>query len=452
MRNTLILIIILISALTKDTSAQTFHGDWKGKLTLPMARLNLGFSFSDEKTTWKGTLDSPDQKAFGIPLSKVHVNNDSIFVNLDKINLKYQGKLIQDTIQGVFEQNGFKGPLNLTRSHKTELIQQPIPYQTPRPPFNYQVKEVSFTNKHNGINLAGTLTIPTNAIQKKHPALLLIAGSGPMDRDETIFNHKPFAVIADYFTQKGFVVLRYDKRGINQSKGNFAKVTQHDLVEDASYAFQYLRKLPYVDTNKIGIIGHSEGASISFQLAKVEPELDFIVSMAGPAISGKDIILQQKRSLSTSESNYDSKLDEELLNYISTTPNQEITKNKIEQLILKHAQLDKNTLNQYSEAMSNPWIISFIKYDPCSDLNQIKIPLFAINGDKDIQVEATTNLDFFKKCMRNKGLLTTKKYPNLNHLFQMSKSGLPNEYAEIQETLNKNVLDDIYIWIVKKIQ
>ena len=130
----------------------------------------------------------------------------------------------------------------------------------------------------------------------------------------------------------------------------------------------------------------------------------------------------------------------------------EITKNKIEQLILKHAQLDKNTLNQYSEAMSNPWIISFIKYDPCSDLNQIKIPLFAINGDKDIQVGATTNLEFFKKCMRNKGLLTTKKYPNLNHLFQMSKSGLPNEYAEIQETLNKNVLDDIYIWIVKKIQ
>lgn len=450
MKNTLYIILILL-LLPSVGHAQKFEGDWKGILEINTStKLNIILHIKKSNGDWNTTLDSPQQGAMGIPMKSTTVKNDSILIEEPSLGIKMVGTVEGNSFnvkfsQGIFEQQVYFKQLSKGEVSKNEELKRS---QTPKAPFPYDVKEVSFSNKSAGVNLAGTLTAPKSINNKKAPAILLIAGSGPLDRDETIMGHKLFAIIADYFTRKGYIVLRYDKRGVNKSEGKMQNLTSYDLAEDAETALEYLKKQHDVDKKNIGIIGHSEGGMIAAMLAKKDKGLNYIVSMAGPGLSGYEL-LQEQFGYSMPE------LETYIKDILSYTYNTDRAEINVEDALAttKYEFTDANQkmmLEQLAKNMTSPWFITFIKHNPCDDYNEIKIPVLAINGAKDRQVFAASNINKLKSCMKNRGILTTKIYDNLNHLFQNCDTGHPNEYSFIEETIDINVLDDISEWIIKK--
>lgn len=441
MRSTIITMICILS--TTICSANGMVGSWKGKLLENFTSLNIVIHLTkDANNNWGATMDSPDQMAYGIKMQTLYAQNDSISLTIPNLKINYQGKYSSDSIKGTFTQQGQLFPLNLNRFVDENINNRP---QTPQAPFPYTEQLVTFKNGE--IELAGTMTLPKNIGKNKLPAILLIAGSGPIDRDENMFNHKPFAVIADFFTKKGFIVLRYDKRGIGDSKGNFSTATTADFTSDAQAALAYLREVKHVDTQKIGVIGHSEGASIVFQLAN-QKSINFMVSMAGPGISGGDILKRQVKILTRNAPQFLTDYNK-TIDYISATQPDAIDESLVASCFsyLDSTSNGKERVQQLTNALLTPWMVHFIQYNPCNDIKSIKRPLFAIHGAKDIHIEPELNLRSIEQCFTNKKLLTTKIYPNLNHLFQNSTTGMPNEYVQIKETIDINVLNDIYLWI-----
>lgn len=450
MKNTLYITLILL-LLPLVGYAQKFEGDWKGELDINTSiKLNIILHIKNSNGLWSTTLDSPDQGAMGIPMKNTTVNNDSIQIEEPSLGIKIVGTINDNKLNSKFTQGSFEQLIKFKQlsredAEKAKDLQRP---QTPKAPFPYDVKEVNFSNKSAGVSLAGTLTTPKSINNKKAPAILLIAGSGPLDRDETIMGHKLFAIMADYFTRKGYVVLRYDKRGVNKSEGKMQNITSLDLAEDAEAALEFLRKQNYVDKNNIGLIGHSEGGMIAAMIAKKDKGLNYIVSMAGPGLSGYEL-LQEQFGYSMPE------LETYIKDILSYTYNTDRAEINVEDALAttKYEFADANQkmmLEQLAKNMTSPWFIYFIKYNPCNDYKEVKIPVLAINGGKDKQVFATSNIKKLKSCMKNRGILTTKIYDNLNHLFQNCDTGHPNEYSLIEETIDINVLDDISEWIIKK--
>lgn len=384
-------------------SAQNISGSWNGELVAGLQKIPLVLNLAADSTC---TLDSPQQGAKGIPASVDFLSADSLKISVSSLNASYSARLKNGELKGTFTQNGFKLPLSLKPG---ELAKANRP-QNPKPPYPYETEEVTFTNSKAGATLAGTLTIPKGDAKC---VLLMVTGSGAQNRDEEVFDHRPFAVIADRLARAGIATLRYDDRATGKSiGGKDPNVTTKDFAEDALAGIEWLRKDGRF--KKVGLLGHSEGGTIAFMLG-AQKKLDFIISLAGPAVKGDSILLEQNKVLGGNAA-------------------KDLT---IEQL------------RQMPAIKQSPWIQWFIDYDPQPDIAKIKCPVMALNGSKDCQVIARQSLPALRRgLLRNKRNLI-KEYEGLNHLFQHCQTGFPTEYATIEETFSEEVLNDIIAWIKK---
>tara|TARA_R110000823_G_scaffold315693_1_gene450215 strand:- start:8056 stop:9777 length:1722 start_codon:yes stop_codon:yes gene_type:complete len=335
--------------------------------------------------------------------------------------------------------------------------------QTPQAPFEYNVEEVSFQNTQDSITLAGTFTYPMTG--RNFPVAILISGSGPQNRNSEIFGHKSFWVLADYLTNQGIAVLRYDDRGVGESTGNFSKATSIDFAEDVVAAIAYLKSRKEINLNKIGLIGHSEGGIIAPMVAAENKNVAFVVSMAGVMLPGSELLLLQKelqlRSMGSSEVfiSKEIEFDKGIMKLINASASDSLKRNlekytseyfkKNPKFASDHGMTETYYKTLIVESYSSPWLINFIKYDPKNTLERLECPLFALNGERDLQVPAKENLEVLEHISNidSSKKFTLKSYSGLNHLFQECKTGTLMEYGQIEQTLSPQVLQDIAEWI-----
>ena len=410
------ILIILLAIVTKTGLAQVqsttaLLGSWSGKLNVGAMSLTLVLHLEQADGEVNITLDSPDQGAKGISASKEFLSDDSIAVKVEAIGMTYRARLKDGKLDGMFAQNGVKIPLVLTKG-AVEAKKRP---QLPKPPYPYETEEVTFMNENDGATLAGTLTWPVGYDKKQKPmVVLLVTGSGQQNRDEEVFDHKPFLVIADYLARQGIATLRYDDRATGKSVGgDVANGTTEDFSRDAAAGLDYLRSLKAFD--KVGLLGHSEGGAIAFILG-AQNKTDFIISLAGPGVKGDTLLAAQS--------------------------------NHILSLSGQPANMTVERYRQLEESQQLLWLRWFNDYDPSENIRHTRCPVLALNGDRDCQVISSLNLTAIKQLLPLSKKNLVKEYPGLNHLFQHCTTGLPTEYGIIEETISTDVLQDIALWIL----
>ena len=410
MKKIILSIILGLAALTAEAQVDLI-GSWTGKLDLGVAKLTLVFHLKQADGHVNVTMDSPDQSANGIPCKTDFLSYDSLAVSVKSINASYGGRLEDGKLVGTFMQNGMSLPLVLTKG--TEELKRP---QNPQPPFPYETEEVTFRNERDSATLAGTLMWPVgyNPKSKQKPLVVLfVTGSGQENRDEEIFDHKPFLVIADYLARQGIASLRYDDRATGASKGGDVRnATSEDFARDATAGLEYLRSRKAF--SKVGIIGHSEGGLIGFLLG-AQGKTDFLVSLAGPGVKGD--------TLTASQGNWMM----EMFGGVGTMTVDSIRK-----------------MEQFQKVRWYQW---FADYDPSANIAATRCPVFALNGNRDCQVISSLNLTAIERLLPKSKKNLIKEYPGLNHLFQHCTTGLMNEYRQIEETISPEVLSDIAEWI-----
>lgn len=410
-------------------AANAQEGTWKGELDIQGTKLPLVFHFSADRCT----MDSPSQGAKGIPAEKALLPDSSLQIKVPAIGATYVGKQEGMTIKGSFTQNGFSLPLVLTPG--SIKLNRP---QTPNPPFPYKEEAVSFCN--DGFTFGGTLTLPANC-NKKTPVVLMVTGSGLQNRDEEIFDHKPFAVIADALARQGFASLRYDDRGYGIDGYQMDQYTTADFKSDAETALKLLRKR----FNKVGVLGHSEGGTIALMMA-AEGQSDFVVSLAGMAVSGEEALLSQNRRgmamLGISEdtlNNYCAVIQKVFDGLAAGKKLNELSLNKVPEEL-------KPVLMQSVKQCETPYFSYFLNLDARKVLNKIKCPVLALNGTKDWQVECDANLRALEAGLTHCSH-KTQAFEGLNHLFQHCTTGNIVEYQQIEETIAPRVLTTIVSWL-----
>jgi len=302
----------------------------------------------------------------------------------------------------------------------------------------------------NGVTLAGTITKPREA--GKFPAVILVTGSGPQDRNELMMGHEPFKVIADYLTSNGIIVLRYDDRGIGKSTGSFSKATTGDFGKDALAALNFLKSDSQVDPNKIGVLGHSEGGLIAYILAgQRAPSVNFLISLAGPSIKMDSLMMLQNMAVMKSLGKEMTSKDSELIRENFAIAKGDLPADQALKAIMKNMESVPNSQNStFADEIGvliTPWYRHFLKIDPVPFIKKINVPVFAAFGGKDIQVPATQNMESLTHNLQPNSKSKLKIYPNFNHLFQNAKTGSIKEYAEIGESINEQILEDIVVWI-----
>jgi len=463
-------IFLLASISFLQLQSQSITGNWDGTLNIQGNELPIIFHIKmDSSNKLIASFDSPKQNAFNLPCSDVLVKEDSLFVIMKMLNGKYEGLLGADkkTATGKWFQGTVSLPLDLKKTSDvatTKVFNRP---QTPKPPFTYQSSDVSYFNADKSIQFGATFTNPLNKVVKRYPAVLLITGSGKQDRDETIFDHKAFAVIADQLTKNGIAVLRVDDRGMGKTTGNFNTATTADFAKDAAAGINYLKTLPNVDTTNIGIIGHSEGGLIAPMLASERKDIKFIVLLAGPAQPIIDLMESQAVDVAaaTGVPIADLELYRPLYRNLVTAIllEKEATKALPKATDVFNYWQNKNTakvvfnttgvtdekskavfLNSFVQQLQSPWFSYFMQINPGKYLSKVNCKVLAINGEKDIQVAATANLTAIKKAIP---LATIKSMPGLNHLFQHCTTCNTDEYATLEETFSPEVLQLMTDWI-----
>jgi alpha/beta superfamily hydrolase len=469
MKKFAVLSLFLISILpTHSLSAQNsfdkeiLTGSWLGTINVGGAGLRMVFNLKlNDKDSLAATLDSPDQGAKGIPLGRVILNEDKLTIQAPLLFGEYKGVIKNDTIiDGTWTQRGQLLQLNIKKLKTVFSINRP---QEPKTPFPYTSEDVTFPNKKFNIYLAGTLTIPEG--KGPFPAVILITGSGPQNRDEAIMGHKPFLVISDWLTRNGVAVLRYDDRGVGKSQGNYAESTSADLATDAEAAYYFLKNNKIINPKAIGLMGHSEGGLIAPIVASSNPDVAFIVSLAGPGVTGEQILIRQKEELSKLSGVSESSIKEsvatnkKLFSVLKKEKDNMKAEVKIMAIYKESLQKLKPSKEETDQAMAQlkvtfgastyTWYRYFITTDAATFWKKVKCPVLALNGDKDIQVSANENLPAIEEAVRSSGnsAVKTIKLPGLNHLFQHCKTGLPSEYGQIEETFSPEVLKIISDWI-----
>ena len=460
MRTILILVLTFLTSLA--ATAQDITGKWNGVLKVQETQLRLVFNVTKSGETFNATMDSPDQGANGIPVTKTTFENSKIKFEVANVRIEYNGELKDNEIIGTFKQGSQEFPMNLSRKAiEKEIVKRP---QEPSKPYSYYSEDVTFQNLNAKVSLAGTLTLPKK--EGVFPVVILISGSGPQNRDEELLGHKPFLVLSDYFTKNGIAVLRYDDRGVGLSKGDFKTATSADFATDVESAITYLKTRKEINKKQIGLVGHSEGGLIAPMVASKSKDVNFIVLLAGTGIQGDKLLLLQqeliakangasetdiKKSIQANaklfemvvQSNDNQKLKADLTYQIN-----EIIKNDNSAEIPNGVTKDQYIALQVDQ-ISSPWMEYFMKYNPVPALEKVKCPVLAVNGEKDLQVPAKENLTAIKNALTKEGNknITTIEFPNLNHLFQECQSGSPNEYASIEQTFSPTALKEITNWI-----
>ena len=404
----IILSFCLLLSWAGAFAQKPIEGDWMGKLNLGPQSLTIVLHVNcNAQGKVECTLDSPDQGVKGIAVETDYCSSDSISVSLASLALSYQGKLKGDEIVGTFIQ-GQSFPLILKRGE--EKLNRP---QNPVTPYPYKTEEVAFKNVADGATLVGTLSYPIGYKKGKTPVVLMVTGSGQENRDEEIFDHKPFLVIADYLARHGVATLRYDDRGFGKSTGGDVEhATTLDFMRDAASGVDFLRTSKQF--GKVGILGHSEGGSIAFMLG-AKGKVDFVISMAGIGVKGDTALTAQA--------------------------------NKILELTGQSMRFSTHQYRMNAIIERSPWLNFFIDYDPSGDISKTLCPVMAINGSRDVQVIPSLNLMGIKAHLKPNSKNIIKEYPSLNHLFQHCKTGNVLEYRMIEETISPEVLEDIVRFI-----
>ncbi len=462
---TILIVVFICISWNLKTKAQTpeafLLGNWIGTIEFQKRNLTLVFRVNYfEKDSIHAFMDSPDQGAKDIKVSNLLVRGDSVFIRVKSLGVSVAGILsIKDSmITGIFRQSIFNGPIILKKVEKIPQINRP---QEPKPPYPYQSNEISFKNETDQIELAATLSIPNTL--GKYAAVVLISGSGPQNRDEELLGHKPFLVLADYLTRNGIAVLRYDDRGVGKSKGVFANASTYDFSRDAEAAVHYLKTLPNIDTTKIGLIGHSEGGMIAPIIASHNQSIHFIVLLAGPGLSGEEILLKQSALIAKTQGETEkniakaNKINTKIYKIVKHEKDNSVAANKIRKAFDKYLETltkeERIPLEAQKESMIqqilSPWFRIFLSFDPKKYLTKTHCAVLALNGANDLQVPPDENLAAIEKYLKAAGNnnYMIKKLPHLNHLFQTSATGSPNDYIKIEETFSPVALLIIKDWI-----
>lgn len=450
MKRSMSLFLFLFCFTTFCFSQSDITGKWYGSADIGGVKLRLVFTLEQSGEGYSGTMLSPDQSSQEIPLSSVSYQEKELVIGITPIAFSYTGKLTESgKIEGSFTQSGQNFKLDLSRE-EVKGAERP---QEPQPPYPYHSEDVIFSNDEANIKLAGTLTLPQTS--GSFTAVVLVSGSGAQNRNEEILGHKPFLVLADYLTRQGIAVLRYDDRGVGESEGNYMLATLSDFATDAQAAINYLKSRKEINTKKIGIIGHSEGGGIAHMLAARQIP-SFIITLAAPGVNGQELLNMQRKAIFTASgipevyiNQYNDYMGQAQQLALKATDKEELRKS-ITQLFAGTPM--ENQTRAAVEQLSSPEIVSFLRYDPLAYFKNIKCPVLALNGMKDLQVPYKENLSAIQKnILANRNIhVITKAYPNLNHLFQTANTGLPNEYGTIEETLNEEVLKDIADWLLKR--
>ncbi len=410
-------------------------------------------------------MHSPLQGAHNIKINKIAADLDSISIYVNSLGAHYKARLTgKDTVlDGIFTQAVFSIPMRMTKTKELFALKRP---QNPKAPFDYSEEEVSFYNAADEITLAGTLTYPKG--DGPFPAVILITGSGPQNRDEEILGHKPFLVIANHFTRNGIAVLRFDDRGVGQSEGNFSAATSKDFAQDAEAAFDFLQAHPKINAEKVGFLGHSEGGMIAPIIASRNDAVSFIIMLAGPGLKGEDVLRTQLHRIMTLENTDPEIIEFVLKDYkqIFQILKQESDKQKaaesIRTYLTKRAEELPEELHMglsYTSqgiemkifSMNSDWFRYFLTFDPEYYLKQMTCPVLALFGEKDVQVTVPENITALENIIQkhNKDNFTVLTFPGKNHLFQNAQTGAVSEYALIEETICPEVLEKMTDWIHK---
>jgi pimeloyl-ACP methyl ester carboxylesterase len=463
--------------------AQGITGVWKGTFHVQPKDIPIIFHIArDSAGKLIATFDSPSQNGFNLPVSEVITKADSVVFMIAMLNGKYAGILGGDakTIDGQWYQGNGSLPLTVTKTSDSATVKELRRPQTPKPPFPYQTRDVEYWNADKTIRYGGSLTYPNpdpaNPAQKGFPAVILITGSGQQDRDETLFGHKPFAVIADNLTKHGFLVLRVDDRGMGKTTGDFSQATSLDFAKDVEVGLDFLEAQPEVDKEKIGLLGHSEGGMIAPIVAGERKDVKFIVLLAGPGVPGLDLLVQQSEAISLSvgrtpaEAKASSELVRIALEEVNKNLDSAATVRNIRMRVDAWAKtVDTITLAkirngngasrdevilQTVSTMSSPWFRYFIAFDPQPYLQALHCKVLALNGSKDVQVVAAPNLAGIRSSLqksRSPGYEVIE-LPGLNHLFQTCLKCSPAEYGELEETVAPKALEAIDNWLAKNVR
>ncbi|HWZ97637.1 MAG TPA: alpha/beta fold hydrolase [Candidatus Dormibacteraeota bacterium] len=433
------------------------EGTWQGAFQNGNMRYRLQLHIAhDDSKNLTGTLDSLDQGANGLPMSKLSEQNGAVHFEIAMVGGIYEGTLNagHNSIAGKWSQNQDSVALEFKRSDEVLALRRP---QNPAKPYPYKEEEIKFANQKGTATLAGTLTIPAGA--GPFPAALLIAGSGPQNRDEFLAGHSPMLVLADYLTRKGIAVLRYDKRGIGKSTGDFSTATTEEFAADAGAALAYMKTRKEIAPTKIGMVGHSEGGLIAPILAG-NGGVAWIVLLASTAETGEKTMLAQSEAIAGAAGMPQAQVlqslafDRQAYQLVRSEKDPVVLEKKLDAMVISSG-IAEGTVPASVQAqihmLSSPWFRYFLDYDPVPALQKVKCPVLALNGERDLQVIAKENLALIQKTLDDAGNkdATTKEMPGLNHLFQHAESGTPAEYGAIEETISPEVLQIIADWITK---
>lgn len=422
--------VSFIVTLLLSLAAYSQTGTWSGKVDVQGTSLSVVFHLDESGCTF----DSPDQGARGIPAEASLSDLGKVVIKVPSIGATYEGLWLGGRIVGSLSQSGSSFPLTLVPGEPE--LKRP---QTPVGPFPYSCEEVSFSN--GDAVLKGTLVLP-EGYTRDTPAVIMVTGSGQQNRDEEIFEHKPFAVIADALARNGIASLRYDDRGFGESTGDAVFCTTADLKDDALAGIGLLRER----FGKVGVIGHSEGGTIALMIA-AEGKADFIVSLAGMVVSGKELLLWQNRTILAS-SGFDQEsvavycklLEEAFDATIAGLPLPSAEGKDLPDVLVRNYQATAMQLK-------SPYLSYFIELDARKSLDRICCPVLALNGTKDTQVWHESNLGALKAGLPSTIAARIEPVEGVNHLFQHCSTGAATEYREIEETFAPEVLGLIVGWI-----
>lgn len=458
--------VIVIVLMAGNLFGQNVTGQWNGVLDVMGTQVRLVFHIEQTENGYSATFDSPDQGTEGIPFSSVEFQGSEVTLTALNFRAMYQGILAADSITGTWNQGGQSFPLNLSR-YEVVRIERNRP-QEPKKPYAYREEEVFFENRKDGIMLAGTLTYPDS--DGVFPAVILISGSGPQNRDQKIFGHRSFLVLADHLTRHGFVVLRYDDRGTEQSTGDHSLATSADFATDVLVAVDFLKTRSEIDSDHIGLIGHSEGGVIAPLAANQSDDIAHIVLLAGTGIPGKEISLLQTKSLLT-DLPFEVEDEESFIQFnerwLEIAASDQMIPEKRDALtqhfrdvesvlyaMLPEGMDTENYIAQQVRMSLSPWMQYFYNHNPSDELGKITIPVLSLNGSKDVQVDAKVNQLAIKRALEKAGNRHFRilELEGLNHMFQESESGQMNEYAAIEQTFSPMALDEITRWLKEQVE
>jgi fermentation-respiration switch protein FrsA (DUF1100 family) len=439
----------------KPAKPSDIDGAWIGTLEVGAGiKLRVVFHIVNTESGLVTTMDSPDQGMNGLPTTKTTRDGTKLKIDVQKISGAFEGTIDTETnsIVGTWTQ-GAEMPLVLRRLKDQSELELRRP-QNPVKPYPYRDEDVSYENKMQNVTLAATITIPSG--KGPFPGVVLITGSGPQDRDESLLGHKPFLVLSDYLTRHGIAVLRADDRGTAKSTGDFSTATTADFAIDTEAGIAYLKTRAEIDPHKIGLIGHSEGGIIAPMIAARNPDVAFIVMMAGSGVPGDEILVAQVQAIAESSG----KTHEEA---VKTAAKQReilaLVKSEKDPAVLEKELKEKLSGEGLEaqagieiKALTSPWFRYFMAYDPATALRKVTCPVLAINGEKDMQVPPKQNLPAIRKALEQAGNkhFEVDELPGLNHLFQTAKTGSPAEYASIEETISPVALEKMSSWILKQ--